>query len=214
MDLAGAAVGGALLAPVMAGVAVAVGVKLKRPIIFVQERPGRDGEPFTIYKFRNMTDVRDAQGNVLPDSDRLEPFALTLRRWSLDELPQLWNVLTGEMSLVGPRPLLMEYLPLYSAEQARRHDMRPGITGLAQVLGRNGITWDKRFELDVWYVDHWSIWLDLKILAMSVSKVFSGANVSAPGHATIAKFEGEGHSATGSRGSRGSIPGVRPIVRY
>ena len=164
--------------------------KLGSPAFFRQVRPGMHGQPFEMVKFRTMTDARDAQGELLPDSERLPPFGHFLRSSSLDELPELWNVLKGEMSLVGPRPLLMEYLPLYSPEQARRHAVRPGITGWAQVNGRNTLSWDDKFKLDVWYVDHRSLWLDLKILWLTVRKVLVREGISAAGEATMGKFTG------------------------
>ena len=155
----------------LAALALAVRLAIGAPILFKQQRPGLRGLPFTIYKFRTMSDTRDAAGGLLPDADRLGWFGKFLRSTSLDELPELLNVLRGEMSIVGPRPLLMEYLPRYSAEQMRRHDVLPGITGLAQINGRNAASWPRKFELDVWYVDHRSMWLDLKIIAMTVWKV-------------------------------------------
>jgi lipopolysaccharide/colanic/teichoic acid biosynthesis glycosyltransferase len=164
--------------------------KLGSPVLFRQVRPGLHGQPFTMVKFRTMSDVRDASGALLPDAQRVTPFGSFLRSSSLDELPELWNVLRGEMSLVGPRPLLMEYLPLYSPEQARRHEVRPGITGWAQVNGRNAISWADKFALDVWYVDHRSLWLDVKILWRTVRKVLVRDGISAPGDATMPKFEG------------------------
>lgn len=164
--------------------------KLGSPVFFTQLRPGRDGIPFRMVKFRSMTDARDNQGNLLPDSVRLTSFGRFLRTTSLDELPELWNVLRGEMSFVGPRPLLMEYLPLYSPEQARRHEVRPGITGWAQVNGRNAISWEEKFVLDVWYVDHRTFWLDLKILFLTVKKVFVREGISHGGEATMPKFTG------------------------
>jgi lipopolysaccharide/colanic/teichoic acid biosynthesis glycosyltransferase len=165
--------------------------KLGTPVLFTQVRPGLHGKPFLMVKFRTMTDIRDASGALLPDAQRLTPFGCFLRSSSLDELPELWNVLRGEMSLVGPRPLLMEYLPLYSPEQARRHEVRPGITGWAQVNGRNAISWDDKFALDVWYVDHRSLWLDVRILWMTVRKVLVRDGISAAGEATMQKFEGD-----------------------
>ena len=163
-----------------------------RPIIFTQQRPGLSGKPFTIYKFRTMNDERDAQGNLLPDEQRLTRFGKFLRKTSLDELPELFNVLKGDMSLVGPRPLLMEYLPLYSAEQARRHEVKPGITGWAQINGRNTLAWEDKFNLDVWYVDHLSFWLDVKILFITLLKVFKREGISQDGQATVEKFRGNG----------------------
>jgi len=160
------------------------------PILFRQNRPGLRGKPFAILKFRTMTNARDAQGNLLPDAQRLTLLGRDLRSTSLDELPELLNVLRGDMSLVGPRPLLMEYLPRYTPEQARRHEVKPGITGWAQVNGRNAISWEEKFKLDVWYVDHCSLWLDLKILALTVIQVFQRNGINATGHATMPVFEG------------------------
>lgn len=179
-----------VLSPVLAILAFQVRHKLGRPIVFRQTRPGLHERPFAILKFRTMTDDRDADGSLLPDSDRLPPFGRFLRSTSLDELPELWNVLKGDMSLVGPRPLLMEYLELYSDEQARRHEVRPGITGWAQVNGRNALTWEDKFSLDVWYVDNHSLWLDLKILILTIAKVFKREGVSQDGHATMERFQG------------------------
>jgi lipopolysaccharide/colanic/teichoic acid biosynthesis glycosyltransferase len=164
--------------------------KLGSPVLFCQVRPGLKGRPFTMVKFRTMTDERGPDGALLPDAQRLTPFGRFLRASSLDELPELWNVLKGEMSLVGPRPLLMEYLPLYTPEQARRHEVRPGITGWAQVNGRNAISWADKFALDVWYVDHRSMWLDVKILWFTVRKVMVRDGISAAGEATMPKFTG------------------------
>jgi lipopolysaccharide/colanic/teichoic acid biosynthesis glycosyltransferase len=164
--------------------------KLGTPVLFVQQRPGLRGRPFKLLKFRTMMDGRDAQGRLLPDAERLTPFGRFLRSSSLDELPELFNVLKGDMSLVGPRPLLMEYLPRYTPEQARRHDVRPGITGWAQVNGRNALSWEEKFKLDVWYVDHQSFALDLKILWMTLFRVFQRKSISAEGHATMPKFMG------------------------
>lgn len=164
--------------------------KLGSPVLFRQIRPGFQGRPFTMVKFRTMTNERGADGALLPDAQRLTPFGRFLRASSLDELPELWNVLKGEMSLVGPRPLLMEYLPLYTAEQARRHEVRPGVTGWAQVNGRNAISWEDKFALDVWYVDNRSMWLDVRILWLTVRKVLVRDGISAPGDATMPKFEG------------------------
>ncbi|MBJ2164712.1 sugar transferase [Acidovorax sp. IB03] len=164
--------------------------KLGSPVFFTQMRPGLQGKPFLMVKFRTMTDARGPDGALLPDADRLTPFGRFLRASSLDELPELWNVLKGDMSLVGPRPLLMEYLPLYSPEQARRHAVRPGVTGWAQVNGRNTLSWDDKFKLDVWYVDHRSLWLDLKILWLTVRKVLVREGISAAGEATMGKFTG------------------------
>ena len=164
--------------------------KLGSPVFFTQVRPGMHGKPFKMVKFRSMTSERGPDGELLPDAVRLTPFGRLLRSTSLDELPELWNVLKGDMSLVGPRPLLMEYLPLYSPEQARRHAVRPGVTGWAQVNGRNTLSWDDKFKLDVWYVDHRSLWLDLKILWLTVRKVLVREGISAAGEATMGKFTG------------------------
>ena len=164
--------------------------KLGRPAFFRQVRPGLQGQPFEMVKFRTMTDARGPDGELLPDAVRLTPFGRFLRATSLDELPELWNVLKGDMSLVGPRPLLMEYLPLYSPQQARRHEVRPGITGWAQVNGRNAIGWEDKFTLDVWYVDHRSLWLDVKILWLTVKKVLVREGISADGEATMGRFTG------------------------
>jgi lipopolysaccharide/colanic/teichoic acid biosynthesis glycosyltransferase len=164
--------------------------KLGSPVLFRQVRPGLHGRPFMMVKFRTMTDERGADGELLPDAQRLTALGRLLRATSLDELPELWNVLRGEMSLVGPRPLLMEYLPLYSPEQARRHEVRPGITGWAQVNGRNALSWEERFKLDVWYVDHRSLWLDLRILWLTVRKVLVREGISAQGEATMPRFTG------------------------
>lgn len=180
-----------VLAPVMLLVALAIRLRMGSPVLFRQQRPGLGGRLFTVYKFRSMRHATDARGEPLPDGERLTGLGAFLRRSSLDELPQLFNVLRGDMSLVGPRPLLTEYLPLYSAHQARRHDVRPGITGWAQVNGRNATSWPARFELDLWYVEHASFGLDLKILWLTVARVFSGAGVSQPGQATMEKFRGE-----------------------
>lgn len=179
-----------LLSPVILVVAVWTAFALGRPVIFHQVRPGKHGKPFRMFKFRSMTDARDSDGNPLPDAERLTRFGKFLRSSSLDELPGLWNVVRGDMSLVGPRPLLMAYLPLYTPEQARRHDVRPGITGWAQVNGRNAISWDDKFRLDVWYVDHQSQWLDIKILLLTVKKVFARDGISAEGEATMPAFTG------------------------
>ncbi|WP_252109660.1 MULTISPECIES: sugar transferase [unclassified Halomonas] len=181
-----------LLSPVLLVVALLVRGKLGSPVLFRQIRPGLHGKPFEMVKFRTMKDAYDAQGHPLPDDLRLTRFGNFLRATSLDELPELWNVLKGDMSLVGPRPLLMEYLPLYSAEQYRRHEARPGVTGWAQINGRNAISWDDKFKLDVWYVDNHSLWLDLKILMLTVKKVLVRDGISAEGEATMTKFTGSG----------------------
>lgn len=178
------------LSPMLAMTAYKVKKNLGSPVLFKQTRPGLDGKPFEMIKFRTMKDATDSDGNLLPDSERLTPFGQKLRSTSLDELPELWNVLKGDMSLVGPRPLLMEYLPLYNIEQARRHDVRPGITGYAQVNGRNAISWEQKFALDTWYVDNQSLWLDIKILAKTVKQVLVKDGISADGEATMSKFKG------------------------
>jgi sugar transferase EpsL len=179
-----------VLSPLIVVVALLVAIKLGTPVFFKQIRPGYKGKPFYIYKFRTMRQAFDAQGKLLPDHERLTPFGKFLRSSSLDELPELWNVLKGEMSLVGPRPLRMDYLPRYTPEQARRHDVLPGITGWAQINGRNAISWDEKFKLDVWYVDHQNILLDIKILWLTVVKVFKREGISAEGHATMPDFMG------------------------
>ena len=179
-----------LLSPVIAVVAWQVRRKLGTPVLFRQVRPGLHGKPFEMIKFRTMKDACDAHGNPLPDSERMTAFGSFLRSSSLDELPGLWNVLKGEMSLVGPRPLLMEYLPLYSAQQYRRHEVRPGVTGWAQVNGRNALSWEDKFKLDVWYVDNRSIWLDVKIVFLTLKKVLIREGISADGEVTMSKFTG------------------------
>lgn len=181
-----------LLGPVLLMVAWQIRNKLGSPVLFRQTRPGLHGKPFQMIKFRTMRDAIGPDGQPLPDSERMTAFGSFLRSASLDELPELWNVLKGDMSLVGPRPLLMEYLPLYSPEQARRHEVRPGVTGWAQINGRNALSWEEKFRLDVWYVDNQSFWLDLKILALTVKKVFVREGISAAGEVTAAKFTGSG----------------------
>jgi lipopolysaccharide/colanic/teichoic acid biosynthesis glycosyltransferase len=178
-----------LLVPLLI-LTIMIRYKLGSPILFSQARPGLNSKPFTLYKLRTMTDAVDAHGHLLSDENRLTPFGQFLRRTSLDELPELWNVLKGDMSLVGPRPLLTEYLPLYTQEQSRRHEVRPGITGWAQVNGRNLLSWDERFKLDVWYVDNHSLWLDIKIFFMTIQKVLKREGISAKGEATMPKFKG------------------------
>jgi lipopolysaccharide/colanic/teichoic acid biosynthesis glycosyltransferase len=190
-DLLISALGLLVLALPLLTLAWLVRRKLGSPVLFAQVRPGLHGKPFRMVKFRTMTNVCDASGALLPDAQRLTSFGRFLRASSLDELPELWNVLRGEMSLVGPRPLLMEYLPLYSPEQARRHEVRPGITGWAQVNGRNAISWPDKFALDVWYVDNRSMWLDVRILWLTVRKVLVRDGISAVGEATMPKFEGD-----------------------
>ena len=190
-DFCVALIGTVLLLPVLLFVALQVRGKLGSPVFFRQSRPGLNGQPFQMVKFRTMQDAVDTRGNSLPDSERMTPFGNFLRSASLDELPELWNVLKGDMSLVGPRPLLMEYLHLYTPEQARRHEVRPGITGWAQVNGRNTLSWEEKFALDVWYVDNRSFWLDVKILWLTVSKVIKSEGISQRGHATTEKFLGD-----------------------
>lgn len=189
-DVLSAMLGLVTLSPVIIVTAILVRFKLGAPVLFKQQRPGLHSKPFYVYKFRTMADQRDVNGQLLPDEVRLTPFGKLLRRLSLDELPQLINVIKGDLSLVGPRPLLMQYLPLYSPEQARRHEVRPGITGWAQVNGRNAISWEEKFKLDVWYVDNCSFWLDLKILWMTVAKVFKREGISQDGQATMEVFKG------------------------
>jgi lipopolysaccharide/colanic/teichoic acid biosynthesis glycosyltransferase len=189
-DICLASLGLVLLAPLLATLALAIRFSMGSPVLFRQQRPGLDGVPFTLVKFRTMREEYDARGAARPDAERLTAFGRWLRRTSLDELPELWNVLRGEMSLVGPRPLLMEYLSLYSPEQARRHEVRPGITGWAQVNGRNAISWEQKLCFDVWYVDHRSFWLDLRILWMTIKRVIRAQDVSQAGHATAEKFRG------------------------
>ena len=179
------------LSPLLAVLAVLVRWRLGSPVLFVQERPGLHGRLFKLQKFRTMCDLRDPAGRLLPDAERLSPFGCWLRSTSLDELPELWNVLKGDMSLVGPRPLLVQYLPLYSAEQARRHEVRPGLTGWAQVNGRNALCWEEKFALDVWYVDNCNLWLDVNILWLTVRKVLKRDGISAAGEATMPKFTGK-----------------------
>jgi sugar transferase EpsL len=179
-----------LISPFILVIAVILWIRQGTPLIFSQLRPGYRGEIFKIYKFRTMRNTLDKQGNLLPDRDRLTRIGTFLRSTSLDELPELINVLRGEMSLVGPRPLLIQYLPRYSKEQARRHDVLPGMAGWAQVNGRNAISWEEKFRLDVWYVDHWSLWLDIRILAMTFKKVIRREGISAPGEATAREFMG------------------------
>jgi sugar transferase EpsL len=178
------------LSPLLASLGLLIAVFQGRPVLFRQVRPGRLSRPFTLFKFRTMSDRRDAQGNLFPDAERLTRVGRFLRATSLDELPQLFNVLRGELSLVGPRPLLMDYLPRYSPQQARRHEVMPGITGWAQVNGRNAISWEEKFVLDVWYVDNWSLWLDLKILGMTSLKVIRREGINQDGQATMTEFFG------------------------
>lgn len=189
-DLALTLPGLLLLSPLLMFLAVIIRWRLGAPIIFSQDRPGLQGRIFRFYKFRSMTDARDERGQLLPDEKRLTPLGRRLRAWSLDELPSMINILRGEMSLVGPRPLLVRYLDRYTPEQARRHDVLPGMTGWAQINGRNALTWDDKFRLDVWYVDHWSLWLDVKILFITIWKVIRREGISQPGHATAEEFMG------------------------
>lgn len=196
LDVIGASCALLAFGPVMIYIALRIWREMGSPVLFRQVRPGLYGKPFVMYKFRTMTEARDAEGNLLPDALRLTPFGRWLRSTSLDELPELFNVLMGDMSLVGPRPLLMEYLDRYTPEQARRHEVKPGITGWAQVNGRNALTWEEKFRLDVWYVDHWNLLLDLKILLLTIVKVLRREGISAQGHVTMPEFmgsrEGEG----------------------
>ena len=189
-DIAASASALLVLSPVLAITAYKVKKELGSPVLFRQNRPGLHCKPFEMIKFRTMKDATDKEGNALPDSERLTEFGKKLRASSLDELPELWNVLKGDMSLVGPRPLLMEYLPLYNAEQAKRHNVRPGVTGYAQVNGRNSLSWEDKFKLDTWYVEHQSLWLDMKILLKTVKKVIIKDGISAEGEATMTKFTG------------------------
>ncbi len=189
-DLAATLLGLLLIWPFLLVLALLVRIKHGPPVIFCQQRPGLHGKPFTTYKFRTMTDERDVDGKLLIDEQRLTGFGKFMRSTSLDELPELWNVLKGEMSIVGPRPLLMQYLARYTPEQARRHEVKPGITGWAQVNGRNAISWEEKFRMDVWYVDHWSLGLDLKILWLTIVKVMRREGISQPGQATAEEFMG------------------------
>lgn len=190
MDIVGASIGLLMLSPVILITACLVRLKLGSPIIFCQVRPGLRGELFRLMKFRSMTDQCGIDGSLLPDEERVTPLGKLIRRTSLDELPTLMNVLRGDMSLVGPRPLLPDYLPLYSEEQARRHEVKPGVTGWAQVNGRNAISWEEKFRLDVWYVDNWSIWLDVRILFLTVAKVFKQEGINASDAKTPPRFTG------------------------
>lgn len=193
LDIAIASTALVILSPVYAFVAYKVRKNLGSPVLFRQVRPGLYGQPFEMIKFRSMKDAVDLQGNPLPDSERLTSFGKMLRSSSLDEMPELWNVIKGEMSIVGPRPLLTEYLPLYNAEQAKRHNVRPGMTGHAQVNGRNAISWEEKFKLDTWYVENQSLWLDFKIMLKTVKKVLAKEDISAEGEATMTKFIGSKH---------------------
>jgi sugar transferase EpsL len=193
-DLTATIVGLVLISPILLIISLLVWIKLGLPILYRQQRPGLRGRPFSNYKFRTMTDMRDDSGKLLPDLDRLTGFGRFLRSSSLDELPELFNVVKGEMSLVGPRPLLMQYLDRYSVEQNRRHNVLPGITGWAQVNGRNALNWQDKFRMDVWYVDHWSFWLDIRILLMTIGKVFRREGITQAGHATAEEFLGNKES--------------------
>lgn len=190
LDIVGASIGVLLLSPVLILLTCRISKDMGKPVFFRQTRPGKHAKPFEMIKFRSMRDAVDEAGNLLPDSERITSFGQKLRSSSLDELPELWNVLKGDMSLVGPRPLLMEYLPLYTPEQARRMDVRPGITGWAQVNGRNAISWEEKFKLDVWYVENHTVWLDLKILWVTIIRVARKDGISADGEATMPKFVG------------------------
>ncbi len=194
LDRVIAAIALLFLFPLLLMISFAIYIGMGRPILFTQPRPGKDSCIFSFYKFRTMTNDRDALGNLLPDEQRLTTLGQFLRETSLDELPQLWNVLKGDMSFVGPRPLVVLYLDRYTPEQARRHEIQPGITGWAQINGRNAITWEERFNLDVWYIDHWSLWLDLKILLLTVWKVLQRDGISQAGHVTMEEFKGKCHS--------------------
>jgi lipopolysaccharide/colanic/teichoic acid biosynthesis glycosyltransferase len=190
LDIVGAVAGLVLLSPLFLVLTVLVVRRMGSPAIFAQPRAGLRGKPFVLYKFRSMNDARDTQGNLLPDGERLTEFGRTLRRYSLDELPQLWNVLRGDMSLVGPRPLLLDYVPLYDESQRRRLDRKPGVTGWAQINGRNAIGWNEKFALDVWYVDHYSFCLDIRILLATLVKILKREGISAAGEATMPRFTG------------------------
>ena len=179
------------LFPILIIVAIAIYLRMGSPVLFIPSRPGKDAQIFNFYKFRTMSNERDSEGNLLADEKRLTSFGQFLRKTSLDELPQLWNVLKGDMSFVGPRPLHIKYLELYTPEQARRHDVLPGITGLAQINGRNAISWETKFKLDIWYIDNWSLWLDFKILLLTVWKVLKRENVNQEGYATAGDFKGQ-----------------------
>jgi lipopolysaccharide/colanic/teichoic acid biosynthesis glycosyltransferase len=192
LDILGATIGLIVFSPILIVISLMIRREMGSPVLFRQTRPGVHGKPFQMTKFRTMRDAIDADGRPLPDAERLTKLGRFLRGSSLDELPELWNVLKGDMSLVGPRPLLMDYLPLYSAEQARRHEAHPGVTGWAQINGRNAISWDEKFSLDIWYVDNRNLWLDLKILWLTIRKVLKREGISSAGEATMSKFEGPG----------------------
>lgn len=214
-DIAVSSIAIILLSPVIGILFILIMAFLGGPVFFRQRRPGQNGRPFEMIKFRTMTSAADSHGQLLPDAERLTGFGRWLRATSLDELPELWNVLRGEMSLVGPRPLLMEYIPLYSPFQARRHEVAPGITGWAQIHGRNSLSWDEKFALDVWYVDNRTLWLDIKILYLTVEKTIRAEGITAPGAATMPAFTGQhlGHDAKEGaadpvNGSRGDSPKI------
>lgn len=191
LDVTGASVGLILLSPLLLFLTFLIRRRMGPPAIFAQKRAGLRGKPFVLYKFRSMNDMRDERGELLPDGERLTGFGKFLRRYSLDELPQLWNVLKGDMSLVGPRPLLLDYVPLYDETQCRRLGAKPGITGWAQINGRNAIGWNEKFTLDVWYVDNYTLWLDIRILLLTVWKILKREGISAPGDATMPRFMGK-----------------------
>lgn len=190
LDIIGATVGLILFAPLIGVLWIGVRRRMGSPALFAQKRAGQEGRPFVLYKFRSMNNAKDKKGNLLPDEERLTPLGQFLRRYSLDELPQLWNVLLGNMSLVGPRPLLMEYVPLYDERQRKRLAVKPGITGWAQIHGRNAISWEEKFAFDIWYVEHQSLWLDIKIIALTVWKVIKREGIAASGEATMPRFTG------------------------
>jgi len=182
-----------VLTPLFLVIAILVRSKLGAPVLFKQKRPGKNGVPFTIYKFRTMAECRSKDGKLVPDEERLTDFGRKLRESSLDELPELFNVVKGDMSLVGPRPLLMDYMEKYNEEQARRHEVRPGITGWAQINGRNAISWEEKLKFDIWYIDHWSLWLDFKILLLTIGKVWRREGISQEGKVTVDRFQGTNH---------------------
>lgn len=190
IDIIGSLIGLAITSPIIVAVSIIIYFTMGKPIFFKQLRPGLNGKPFCIYKFRTMLDLRDEDGKLLPDEKRLTTIGKFLRSTTLDELPEFWNVLKGDMSLVGPRPLLMEYLDRYTPEQSRRHNVKPGMTGWAQVNGRNAISWEEKFKLDIWYVDNWNILLDLKIIFLTILKVLKREGISAEGHITMPEFKG------------------------
>jgi sugar transferase EpsL len=206
LDVSVAVLGLGLSGPVLVLTAVAIRVTMGGPVLFVQDRPGRYARPFRLLKFRTMTEVRASDGSLLPDGDRLTRLGRILRALSIDELPQFWNILCGDLSAVGPRPLLVRYIDRYTAAQARRHDVLPGLTGWAQVHGRNAISWEDRLELDAWYVEHWSLWLDVKIIGMTVSRVVRRRGISSDGHATMPEFTGSNAAIGKGRCDRDGLP--------